>query len=61
MPLINCETNLILTGSSNCVRSNAAANKAITLPITDTNLFVPVVTLSIDDNAKLLEQLKWGF
>ena len=61
MPLINCETNLILTGSSNCVRSNAAANKATTLPITDTKLFVPVVTLSIDDNAKLLEQLKWGF
>ena len=58
MPLMNCEINLILTGSSNCVISNAAANKATVLPITDTKRFVPVVILLIDDNAKLLEQLK---
>ena len=29
--------------------------------ITDTNLYVPVITLSTQDNAKLLEQLKSGF
>ena len=29
--------------------------------IADTNLYVPVVTLSIQDNAKLLQQLKLGF
>ena len=35
--------------------------KAATFAITDTTLYVPVVTLSIQDNAKLLEQLKSGF
>ena len=59
--IINCEVNLILTWSSNCVISNAAANQATTLAITDTKLYVLVVTLSIDDNAKLLQQLKSGF
>ena len=29
--------------------------------ITDTKLYVPVVTLSKEDNIKLLEQLKPGF
>ena len=33
----------------------------ITFTITDTNLYVPVVTLSAQDNAKLLPQLKSGF
>ena len=28
---------------------------------TDTKLYIPVETLSIQDNAKLLEQLKSGF
>ena len=35
--------------------------KATTFAITDTTLYVPVVTLSTQDNAKLLEQLKSGF
>ena len=61
MPLINCEVNLILTWSSNCVISNAAANQATTFTLTDAKLYVLVVTLSIDDNAKLLQQLKSGF
>ena len=61
MPLINCEINHILTWSANCVISIAAANRAATFAITDTELYVPVVTLSIDDNSKLLEQLKSGF
>ena len=62
MPLINCEVELILNWSGNCVilRTNVA-NQAPTFTITDTNLYVPVVTLSTQDNAKLLPQLKSGF
>ena len=32
-----------------------------TFSITDTKLYVPIVTLSTEDNAKLLLQLKSGF
>ena len=32
-----------------------------TFTITDKKLYVPAVTLSIEDNAKLFEQLKSGF
>ena len=60
IPLINCEINLILTWSANCVTSNAAANQAAKFAITDTKLHVPVVTLSTEDIAKLLQQLKSG-
>ena len=46
MPLINCEVNLILTWSSNCVLiATAIQNQAATFAITDTKLYVPVVTL----------------
>ena len=45
MPLINYEINLILTWSANCVMSNSAVNQATTFAITDTKLYVPVVTL----------------
>ena len=62
MPLINCEINLILTWSTNCVIvSTNAANQNATLQITDTKLYVPVVTLSIQDNSKLLQQLNSDF
>ena len=37
------------------------ANQRATFLITDAKLYVPVVTLSTQDNAKLLEQLKSGF
>ena len=57
IPLINCEVNLILTWSRNCVISNATANQDTTFAITDTKLHVPFVTLSTQDNAKLLQQL----
>ena len=61
MPLINCEINLILTWSSTCVIvSTDIANQAATFEITDTKLYVPVVTLSTQENAKLLQQLKSG-
>ena len=57
--LITCEVNLILTWSSTCVITNS--NGAGTFEITDTKLYVPVVTLSAQDNSKLLQQLKSGF
>ena len=59
MSLINCEVNLILTWSSTCVITNSTG--AGRFAITDTKLFVPVVTLSTQDNAKLLQQLKSCF
>ena len=61
-PLINCEINLILTCSSRYfVINNPIAGQAPTFAITDTRLYVPVVTLSTEDNAKLLQQFKPGF
>ena len=60
--LINCEINLILTWSTNCVIvSTNVANQNATFEITDTKLCVPVVTLSTQNNSKLLQQLKSGF
>ena len=57
--LINCEVNLVLTWSSTCVNSSVTGKTKF--KITDTKLHVPVVTLSTQDNAKLLQQLKSGF
>ena len=59
MPLINCEVNLILTWSKDCVITNSEGEAKFA--ITETKLYVPVVTLSTQDNAKLLQQLKSGF
>ena len=59
MPLINCEVNRILICSSACVLTNSTGAARFT--ITNTKLYVPVVTLSTQDNAKLLQQLKSGF
>ena len=62
MPLINCEVNLILTWSTNCVIIYTdVANQIPTFTITERNLYVTVVTLSTQDNAKILPQLKSGF
>ena len=62
MPLINCEINFLLTWSASCVTvSTDVANQNATFAITDTRLYVAVVTLSREDNAKLLEQLQSGF
>ena len=61
-PLINCEINLILTWSRNCVIiSTNNANQNATFAITNTRLYVHVVTLSTHENAKLLQHLKSGF
>ena len=77
IPLINCEVELILTWFKNCVlidKSTREANYAVDpnvyeidnpenaiFKITDTKLYVPVVTLSKENDIKLLEQLKTGF
>ena len=50
--LINCEISLDL----NCVVCKA--NRTTTYSITDTKFYIPVVTLSTQDNAKLFQQLK---
>ena len=48
--------------SAGCVIIYAnVANQNPTFTITETSLYVPVVTLSTQDNAKLLPQLKSGF
>ena len=56
MPLINCEISRILTWS--LTKFNRCRNF---YALTDAKLYVLVVTLSTQDNAKLLEQLKPGF
>ena len=62
MPLINCEVNLILTWSSTCVLiATGNQNQNATFAITDTKLYVPVVTLSTQENTKFFQQLKSGF
>ena len=62
MPLMNFEVELILTSSENCfIISTNVGDQNPTFTITETNLYVPVVTLSTQDNAKLLPQLKSGF
>ena len=62
MPLINCELELILDWSASCVIIyKKVANQVPTFIITETNLYVPVVTLSTHDDSKLLPQLKNGF
>ena len=57
--LINRKVNLILIWSRDCVITNSTW--AETYAITETKLYVPVVTLSTQHNAKLLQQLKSGF
>ena len=77
IPLINCEVELILTRFKNCVlinkstrEANYGANPVVcetdnpengTFKIKDLTLYVPVVTLSKENDIKLLAQLKTGF
>ena len=77
IPLITCEVSLTLTWSENCVITSKATRDAdpdadpavaginnptnVVFKITDCKLYVPVVTLSAEDDNKLLEQLKTGF
>ena len=54
MPLINCEVSLVLTWSPTCVIISSTGEGKF--EITNTNLYVPVVTLSTKDNEKLLHK-----
>ena len=58
MPLINCKIYFELNGSKDCVMSTIAAT---TFKITNTKLYVPIVTLSSKDNVKLVKLLEEGF
>ena len=53
MPLIKCEIILDLTWSKECVISSAV--RKTEFAIADTKIYVPVVTLSTEDNVKLLK------
>ena len=77
MPLVNCEINLILTWSENCVLASKTKdavpaqgeNSAVaaidnptnaTFQITNTKLYVPVVTLSTENDKGILQILRTG-
>ena len=56
MQLINCEMNLQLKWFEKCISVNGtAANQVLEFKITDTKLYVPLVTLSTQYNIKLLK------
>ena len=57
--LINCEINLTLSGLGSCIICET--DRATTFKVTNTKLYVPQVTLSTQDNTKLLEQLESEF
>ena len=59
MPLINCKLKLNLTWKKECVLSTDIGNAAFI--INDTKLYVPVVTLSKEDNKDFIEQQNKGF
>ena len=59
IPLINCKVEFSLTWNENCILTSLAGNSTFT--ITDAKLYVPIVTLSIEDNAKLTKLLSEGF
>ena len=59
MPLINCKIKLNLTWKKECVLSTDAGD-AIFI-INDTKMYIPVVTLSKEDNKDFIEQQNKGF
>ena len=72
IPLISCEVSLELKWDKNCIITsdqvgvnldggNTAAPTGAIFVINDCKLYVPVVTLSKDDEIKLLTNLKSGF
>ena len=58
MPLINCKVELSLKWYERCLLTAATT---ATFKITDAKLYVPIVTLSAEDNAKLSKLLSEGF
>ena len=62
MPLINCEISFLLKWSRNCILvAGSAIDQNPTFQINDTKLYVPVKTLSTQENIKLLKKLDSGF
>ena len=63
LPLVNCKIDLELTWHKDCMISsaNAAAGQVVSFMITNTKLYVPIVTLSTKDNNNLTKQLSDGF
>ena len=62
MSLINCEISVMLNWYDECILvAGTAANQLPTFTTIDTKLYLPVVTLSPQDNVKLLKQLESGF
>ena len=59
MPLINCKFKLSLSWDPNCVLSDLVGDSAFT--ITDTKLYVSIITLSAEENTKLSKLLCEGF
>ena len=59
MSLINCNVELSLKWYENCMLSNLFGDSTFT--ITDAKLYIPIVTLSAEDSAKLSKLLTAGF
>ena len=59
MPLINCKIKLNLTWKKECVLSTDVGNAVFI--INDTKMYVPIVTLSKEDNKDFIEQQNKGF
>ena len=58
MPIINCKVERSLKWYERCLLTTA---NTATFKITYAKLYVPIVTLSVEDNAKLTKLLKEGF
>ena len=57
MPLINCKVEISLKWIENCMLTTATT---ATFKITDAKLYIPIVTLSSEDNVKLSKLLSEG-
>ena len=62
MPWIDCKINLILTSYEDCILMLGRIDDQVRkFAITDSKIYLPVVSLSTQQNAKPLDQLKSGF
>ena len=62
LPLINCEIELDLSGKKDCILTEQNNDiKGVNFVIISSKLYVPVLTLSIIDKIKFLENIKQGF
>ena len=59
MLLINCKVELSLSWDPNCILTSL--DGALTFTITDAKRYVPIITLSIENNAKLSKLLSKVF